>query len=61
MSICPVDLERCDRPECTGGHCQLSGEFRLAPCAGCGYLIMLRRAVICVDCTSVELIEATEV
>ena len=28
---------------------------------GCGYLIMLRGAVICVDCISVELVEATEV
>ena len=61
MSICPVDLERCDRPECAGGHCELAGELRLAPCADCGYLIVMRGAVICVDCIGVELVEATEV
>ena len=61
MTICPVDLECCDRAECTGGRCERSGDARLAPCVGCGYLIVLRGAVICVDCISVELVEATEV
>ena len=60
MPLCPVDLERCDRPQCAGGRCEESGELMLLPCAGCGYLLVLRGGVICVDCLAIELKQTTE-
>ena len=32
----------------------------LVPCAGCGYLLVLRGAGICVDCLAIELKQTTE-
>jgi hypothetical protein len=60
MTLCPVVLERCDRPECAGGRCEESAELMLAPCAGCGYLVVMRGAGICVDCLVIELKQTTE-
>ncbi|MDB5807881.1 MAG: hypothetical protein JWN94_3 [Betaproteobacteria bacterium] len=53
MPICPMDLERCDRPECAGKYCGKVDEFALEPCVGCGYLIVMRRGGFCVECITV--------
>jgi len=53
MRVCPVDLECCGRPECGDGHCALSGERAMTPCAECGVLVVLVRPVaVCVDCAA---------
>jgi hypothetical protein len=61
MAICPMDLEICERPGCAGGRCEESGELRLAPCVGCGYLFVLRGAGYCVECLAIEITETKEV
>ena len=54
MRICPVELELCDRAECSRGHCELSAEQTLTPCHGCGALVVYRRFVVCVECARNE-------
>ena len=60
MTLCPVDLDICARPECAGLYCAQSGESRLVPCLECGVLIVLRGAVICIDCLTVESVQPAE-
>ena len=61
MPICPLDLEHCDRPDCAGGCCEMSGDARLAPCVDCGYLVVIRGPGICVECLAIDITAATEV
>ena len=54
MLICPFDMSWCLRPDCLTGVCHRATDDPLAPCEGCGALIVRRIAhVICVECVEV--------
>jgi hypothetical protein len=36
VKLCPVDLAGCDRPGCSGGHCELADTRALLVCWQCG-------------------------
>jgi len=60
MADCPVKLDYCARSNCRQGHCALSGDRVLDPCAECGELVIIRRAGICVECIAIRSIDMKE-
>ncbi len=55
MTLCPYDLELCDRPACRGGSCEKSGERLLSLCNGCGSIVVWRNWAMCLDCNEQQI------